>query len=265
MQPKYKKSLGQNFLVDKNVQNKIIEYCNFDRNDIVLEIGPGRGEITHLLLDRVREVMAVEIDAQLCEVLRDKFGSYQNFKLENQDILKVNLADLLNSSKKFKLKVIGNLPYYISTPIITKLIEHRRYIDTIFLTLQKELGLRLAAKPHSKDYSAFSCYLQFYTEPEMFFFIKNSSFWPKPKVDSCFMRIKILPKPRVKVRDERSFFKVIRTSFGMRRKLLRNNLTTIYSQEKVDEVFKKFKIDSNSRAEDLSLKDFAGLSNYLNI
>lgn len=267
MQPKYKKSLGQNFLVDKNVQNKIIEYCNFDRNDIVLEIGPGRGEITQLLLDKVKEVKAIEIDSQLCKVLRNKFGSYQNFKLENQDILKVDLASLLKSRNISleKLKVIGNLPYYISTPIITKLIEHRKYIDAIFLTLQKELGMRLAAKPHSKDYGSFSCYLQFYTEPEILFFIKNSSFWPKPKVDSCFLRIKILPKPKIKVKNEKLFFKVIRTSFGMRRKLLRNNLTTICSQEKVDEVFKKFKIAPNSRAEDLSLKDFARLSNYLDI
>lgn len=261
MQPKYKKSLGQNFLIDKNVRNKIIEQCNLNRNDVVLEIGPGRGEITHLLLDKVKEVRAVEIDSGLCEVLRKQFSAYQNFKLFNRDILKVDLTDLLNSSEK--LKVIGNLPYYISTPIITKLIEHRKYIDTIFLTLQKELGLRLAAKPHSKDYSAFSCYLQFYTEPEMFFSIKNTSFWPKPKVDSCFMRIKILSKPKVKVKDEESFFKVIRLSFRMRRKLLKNNLATIYSQEKVEEVFKKLKIAPNLRAEDLSLKDFAKLSAYL--
>lgn len=263
MQPKYKKSLGQNFLVDKNVQNKIVEYCNFNRDDIVLEIGPGRGEITHLLLDKVKEVRAIEIDAQLCEVLRNKFGSYQNFKLENKDILKVHLVNLLNSSEKFK--VIGNLPYYISTPIITKLIENRKYIDTIFLTLQKELGLRLIANPHSKDYGSFSCYLQFYTKPEILFFIKNSSFWPKPKVDSCFLKIKILHRPKIKVKDERSFLKLIRTSFGMRRKLLKNNLAKVYSQEKVEGSFRKLKVDSNARAEDLSLKDFAGLSNYLNI
>ena len=174
MRPKPKKSLGQNFLVDKNIQEKIIQSGNLKKSDVVLEIGPGRGELTSLLLERVKKVIAVEIDSSLCAILRDKFSGYQNFELINQDILKFVIRDFIKNDKK--LKVIANLPYYISTPIITHLFEHREVIKEIYLTLQKELASRLTTGPGSKEYGSISCFIQFYSDAQILFPIKNTSF-----------------------------------------------------------------------------------------
>ncbi len=262
MRSKPKKSLGQNFLVDKNIQEKIIRSCDLKEADTVLEIGPGRGELTQALLDRAKKVIAVEIDGELCAHLKEKFSSYANFVLINNDILKVGLSRLACGKGPGRLKVIANVPYYISTPIITHLLNHGKFIETIFITLQKELAARLAASAGSKSYGAFSCLVQFYAKPKILFSIKNSSFWPRPKVDSSFIELKILSAPPVQVRDESLFFKIIRSGFNQRRKLLKNNLGRELPEAKIRDCFRTAGIKQGARAEDLSLRDFARVSNF---
>lgn len=262
MRPKPKKSLGQNFLVDKNIREKIIQSGNLKKSDVVLEIGPGRGELTALLLEKVRKVIAVEIDPGLCAILRDKFSAYKNFELINQDILKCNIRDFIQKDKK--LKVVANLPYYISTPIITRLFKHKEVIKEIFLTLQKELASRLTTGPGSKEYGSISCFIQFYSNAQILFPIKNTSFWPAPKVDSCFLKLKILSKPKVRVISEQVFFKLVRAAFNQRRKSLKNSLGSLLPQPLLKDCLKSAKLKPGLRAEDLSLADFARLANCVN-
>lgn len=262
MRPKPKKSLGQNFLVDKNIQKKIIQSANLKKSDIVLEIGPGRGELTSFLLEKVRKVIAVEIDPGLCAILRDKFFAYKNFELINQDILKFNIRDFIQKGKK--LKVVANLPYYISTPIIAHLFEHRELIKEIYLTLQKELASRLTTGPGSKEYGSISCFIQFYSDAKILFPIKNTSFSPPPKVDSSFLKLKIHSKPKVKVSDEQLFFKLIRSAFNQRRKSLKNSLSSLLPEPLLTDCLKSVKLKSCLRAENLFLSDFARLVNCIN-
>jgi len=308
MRPKPKKNLGQNFLVDKNIREKIIQSAHLKKSDIVLEIGPGRGELTSLLLEKAQKVIAVEIDPGLCAILRDKFSAYQNFELINQDILKFNIGtvakcantchperspkgvaknidtdEILRSAVGFpqddksgishirgfiqknkKLKVIANLPYYISTPIITHLFKHREVIKEIFLTLQKELASRLTTRPGSREYGSISCFIQFYSDTQILFPIKNTSFWPAPKVDSCFLKLKVLSNPKVKVNDEQLFFKLIRAAFNQRRKYLKNSLGSLLPQPLLKDCLKSAQLKPILRAEDLSLADFARLANRVN-
>lgn len=262
MHPKPKKRLGQNFLTDKNIQEKIIKACKLKKTDIILEIGSGRGEITQHLLKDAKRVIAVEIDKELCELLTSKFSSSANFELLNQDILKTNLVDLRGQQGLGRLKVIANIPYYISTPIIAHLLDYNESIEVIYLTLQKELAVRLTAGPGNKSYGAFSCFVQFCARPKILFSIKPSSFWPRPKVDSCFVELKILPEPKVRVKSETFFFKLIRLAFNQRRKFLKNNLARIFPQSKVMGCFKETGLDADIRAENLSLSDFAKISDY---
>ncbi len=254
MRQKPKKNLGQNFLIDKNIQEKIINACCLKETDTVLEIGPGRGAITGLLLDMAKKVTAIEIDRALCTGLIEKFSGYPNFELLNQDILKADV------SKYGKLKVIANIPYYIATPIIAHLFQYRKHIEVICLMLQKELANRVAATPGTKDYGAFSCFVQFYSKAKILFPIKRSSFWPQPKVDSSFVELRILSKPSVKVKDEAFFFKMIRLAFQQRRKLLKNSLAQMAPQQRLIKYLKDIGIKQDARAEDVSLADYAKLA-----
>jgi 16S rRNA (adenine1518-N6/adenine1519-N6)-dimethyltransferase len=264
MPVKPKKSLGQNFLVDKNIQRKIISSCGFTPSDIVLEIGAGRGELTRLVAEQVNRVYALEIDRSLCGILEENAGDNANVKVINQDILKFNLEEYLEKGEdklKAKVKVVGNIPYYISSPVLERLIEFRHKIDVIFITVQKEFAKRVTAKEGTKEYGSFSCFTQYYTEPKALFFIKNTSFWPSPKVDSCFLRLKIRRMPAVKVTYEGEFFKIIRAAFNKRRKTLRNSLDAVLPRYKLNAFFEKYGVDANIRPEKLSLQDFANLAN----
>lgn len=260
MLAKPKKSLGQNFLTDKNILRKIIDACDFKLSDIVLEIGAGQGELTGFIADRVKELYAVELDSALYQALKNKFRDYKNVRLVNQDILKLPLRRYFGRLKS-KIKVVGNIPYYITTPILERLLEFSDLIDAIFMTVQKEFAKRAMAMAGSKVYGRLSCFVQYYTEPEACFLVKKGSFLPKPKVDSCFLRLKIRRTPPFKVRNERLFFKVIRAAFGQRRKTLRNSLEGTTALEKLALFFKRYNIDNNIRPEDLSLEDFANLVN----
>lgn len=262
MHPKPKKSLGQNFLTDKNIQEKIVKACKLKKTDIILEIGSGRGELTQHLLKTAKRVLAVEVDKVLCELLTSKFSSSANFELISKDILKTTLVDLRGQQGLGRLKVIANIPYYISTPIIAHLLDYNESIEFIYLTLQKELAARLTAGPGNKSYGAFSCFVQFYTQPKILFSIKRSSFWPRPKVDSCFLELKILPVPKVEVKNETFFFKLIRLAFNQRRKLLKNSLAGLFPQVRITDCLKAIGLKQKIRAEDLSLSDFARMADY---
>jgi 16S rRNA (adenine1518-N6/adenine1519-N6)-dimethyltransferase len=253
-----KKHLGQDFLVDANIQRKIIEACELGTSDIVLEIGSGRGELTGFLADNSKKVYAVELDGFLCKILKDKFSSYDNIEILNLDILDLNLKKYFGKTGQ-RIKVVGNIPYYITTPIIAHLLKAREVIDSIFLTVQKEFARRITAKVGSKDYGAFSCFIQYYTEPKVIFSIKKSSFWPRPRVDSCFIKLSVRHKSIFEIENEEFLFRIIRLAFNQRRKTLRNSLSTIVKKETLETFFSEFNIPANIRPEQLSLKYFVNL------
>lgn len=260
MYTKPKKSLGQNFLIDKNIRNKIINACGFRSCDTVLEIGSGRGELTALIAKEAGSVIATEIDSELCKLLKSSLGDHPNIEIINRDILKFNLG-IHSGIKGKKIKVVGNIPYYISSPIIEHLLKFKDKIETIFITVQKEFGKRVNAKPGSKDYGSFSCFVQYYASSKILFIIKKNSFYPAPKVDSCFLRLDILDKISYPVKDEKYFFSLIRAAFNKRRKTLKNSLCGFVTRQKLELFFSSYKINPNIRPDDLSLSDFANLSN----
>ncbi|MDD2680395.1 MAG: 16S rRNA (adenine(1518)-N(6)/adenine(1519)-N(6))-dimethyltransferase RsmA, partial [Candidatus Omnitrophica bacterium] len=227
-----KKSLGQNFLIDENIRRKIIACLGLKPSDIVLEIGPGRGELTQAISQRVNKIFGLEIDKRLYSLLDSSFaGTNKNIKLINSDILKFDIAGFLRREKiRGRIKVFGNIPYYISSPIIEQLLKFRERIESVFITVQKEFAARVAALPGSKVYGSFSCFTQYYTSPRVIFNISRNCFRPLPKVDSSFLELKIRKKPAVQVKDERLFFKIIRGSFNQRRKTLRNSLSGIVAE-----------------------------------
>ncbi|MFA5089517.1 MAG: 16S rRNA (adenine(1518)-N(6)/adenine(1519)-N(6))-dimethyltransferase RsmA [Candidatus Omnitrophota bacterium] len=256
-----KKRLGQNFLVDKNIRRKIVDSCGFKPGDTVIEIGAGRGELTGLIAKRVKFIYALEFDTDLCGILKEALAGYPNIKIINQDIIKTNF-NIFAATAKTKLMVVGNIPYYITTPIIKQLLFYRKKIKNIFLTVQKEFARRVTASAGSKEYGSLTCFLNYYLEPRILFIIKKSSFLPAPKVDSCFLSLSPR-KPPVKVKDEELFFNIIRSSFAKRRKTLRNSLEGVVSEQDLDMFFKKYGIDRNIRPEDLRLEDFARLTNHI--
>ena len=254
-----KKRLGQNFLVDKNMQRKIISACGLQVSESVLEIGAGRGEMTGLLAAGSKEVYALEIDHRLYALLGQKYKNASGLTILHQDILQFDIARFCRAKAITKLKVIGNIPYYITTPIIEHLLEHRSCIDTIFLTVQKEFGRRIASGPGTKDYGSFSCFVHYYAQPEILCVIPRTCFKPQPKVDSCFLKLTLRPQPRVQVKDEQYLFSVIRTAFNQRRKTLKNSLCDVIPASIMDEFFNRYGINRSIRAEMLSLEDFAHL------
>jgi len=253
------KRLGQNFLVDQNIQKKIIDTADISKDDTVLEIGPGLGALTGELCNRAKKVSAIEKDKRFCGVLGQSLFRdcpLRNLELIHGDILKYNWCNVT------RLKIIGNLPYYISSPILVKLIENRNTIDSINITVQKEFAERLAAKPGTKAYGSITCFLQFYARVEKKFTIKNSAFYPIPKVDSCFLKIKIREKPLF-VTDEELLFKIIRASFEKRRKTILNSLHSsgkFRSKEILSMQLEKIGISINRRPETLSLQEFVNIT-----
>jgi len=261
---KPKKSLGQNFLFDKNIREKIIRSCDLGAEDIVLEIGSGTGILTSRLAEHVKQIFAVEIDKNLHGFLEENLKNCGNCSLIKGDILKLDINKFLKEQGiTRKIKVIGNIPYYISSPIIEYLIKYRGNLDSVFLTVQKEFGRRMAASPGSKDYSSFSCFVQYYALTKILFEIKRGSFRPEPKVDSVFLKLKLRETPAVKVEDEELFFKLIRSAFGQRRKTLRNSLESLTGKETLENFFKESGLNRNARPETLSLDNFALMSKIL--
>ena len=259
MHIKPKKSLGQNFLVDRNIRGKILNACGLNADDTVLEIGAGKGELTELIAERVKFVYALEIDKRFFDVLISGPRLHTNIKFINADILKFDLSKIKPTGGK--LIVFGNIPYYISSPIIEHMFKYRKLISDIFLTVQKEFAERVVASAGTKTYGSFSCFAQYYSSPKIIFNISKGCFRPQPKVDSAFLRLSIRKDPPVSVDDENNLFRVIRAAFNKRRKTLRNSLEGILPKAELEDFLLKNSLDKNIRPERLTLEEFAKLSN----
>ena len=265
---KANKKLGQNFLVDDNVINNAVEAAELSKSSLVIEIGPGLGTLTTKLLEKAGKVIAVELDERMVKILNERFSLYDNFTLINDDILKVNLKEIISENlKEFsEVKIVANLPYYITTPIIMKLLEERLGIDCIIVMVQKEVADRITAEPGEKLSGAITYSVNYYAEPEEIQFVHKNSFIPAPEVDSEVIRLKLRKEPPVKLEDEELFFKIIKASFMQRRKTLKNGLNNsglIKDKDSLNEIFKELGLDENIRGEKLTLEQFANLSNLI--
>lgn len=261
----FKKSFGQNFLTDGNILHKIIEAAQLTKDDNVLEIGPGIGSLTQYLSEAAREVLAVEIDRKLLPILEDTLRSYKNVQVIQGDILKSNLQALIENfaDKSLPIKVVANLPYYITTPILMHLIESEIPFDSLVVMMQKEVADRISAKPNSKAYGSLSIAVQYYMEAEVAFQVPRTVFIPAPNVDSGILRMTRRREPLVAVADEPFFFKVIKIAFAHRRKTLLNNLQMAFGREQREKILvaiAQSNLTENRRAESLAIEDFARLS-----
>lgn len=257
-----KKRLGQNFLIDNNVRDNILDALSVEKDSVVVEIGAGFGAMTFGLADRCGKLFAVEKDRRTCAIMRPFFEERKNITLVNADILKTELSAL--TGRRRHITVFGNIPYYISTPIIEKMIEQKRCIDSLYIVMQEELVNRIISPPGPKEYGSLSCFVQFHAEPKKLFKIKKNSFYPKPKVGSCLLKLKMLRTPSVRVRDEGLMFRIIRKAFSQRRKKAVNPLSesefSPINREEWKKILEACGIDASSRAENLSLLDYAHLA-----
>ncbi len=257
----FKKKFGQNFIIDENIINNIVTKANVDKDTLVIEIGPGAGSLTYFLAKFAKNVLCYEIDTTLKEILRDNLKEYDNVEVIYNDFLKVNVLDDIKKYEYKKLYVIANLPYYITTPIIIKLIEDDINVDKIVVMVQKEVGDRFKAVPGTKDYSSLSVFLSYYYNIKKIMDVSKNVFIPKPNVDSIVVEFNKKEK-KLNVMDEQLFFKLIKDSFEFKRKTLKNNLKN-YDLEKIDKVLKKHKLDLSVRAEQISLELFVEIANGL--
>lgn len=258
---KANKKLGQNFLISDDIVNQIIMEAEVSKEDTIIEIGPGLGALTAKLAENAKEVIAIELDDNMINVLKERFSLYQNVQIIHGDVLKVNLQELIEN--KTNVKIVANLPYYITTPIVMKLLEDKLNIEQITVMVQKEVGERFTALPNGKEYGAITVSINYYTEPTIVIDVPRDNFNPIPDVDSCVVNLKIR-KEHIKLKDEKMFFKVIKAAFSQRRKNIGNSLTGIgKSKQEIKEMLDKLKIDSNLRAENLSIETFAKISDYI--
>jgi len=254
-----KKTLGQNFLKDMPSIAKIADRARIRPGDLVLEIGPGLGHLTRVLADRAQKVLAVELDVRLIPLLLREFAERRNVEIVHADALEYPYGSLTG-----KWKVVANLPYYISTPIIQKLLRHRIKFDTLTLMLQKEVAERIASPPGRKEYGFLSVLVQLYAEPHIEFIVPAEAFTPKPEVDSAVITLDIRRTPAAPLKDEAYFFRVVKTAFSQRRKTLGNSLKQLkVSKERLAAAFDKTGINLSRRAETLSVQEFAALSDFL--
>jgi 16S rRNA (adenine1518-N6/adenine1519-N6)-dimethyltransferase len=254
-----KKSLGQNFLRDPHYLRRIAEAARINASDPILEIGPGLGHLTRVLLGLAGHVLAIEVDDRLIPRLRREFSIAENFTLIHADALEYDYSSLTGT-----WKVVGNLPYYVATPIIQKLIEHRTRFSSITIMLQREVAERIAAPPGGKQYGYFSVLVQFYAEPRIEFNVPPGAFTPKPEVNSSVITLTIRDRPAADVKDEAFFFHMVKAAFSQRRKTLRNSLKQLETpREKMEAVFGSTGIDLGRRAETLSIAEFGALADFL--
>jgi dimethyladenosine transferase len=251
-----KKKYGQNFLNDSSLSDKILDIASIDKNTEVLEIGPGLGFLTKKLITNSKFLTSFEIDDDLIPILKKNFGKYENFDLVHKDFLEVDLSEFLRNKKN--VKVVANIPYYITSPIINKLIEYRENISEIYLMVQKEVAERISSKPHSKNMSLLTHAVQFYAEAEYLFTVPKEKFDPIPKVDSAFLGIKILKDKKYESQIlEKKYFKYLREAFSNKRKSISNNLSNLgFSKDFVKECLKKVGKTELARAEEFSVQEF---------
>ena len=257
------KSLGQNFIVDHSVTRDIVNGADLTDEDLVIEIGPGVGTLTAQMLNKAKRVVAIELDDRLIPVLQNELGSHEKFTLIHNDALRVDFSEIIGDEKSVKL--VANLPYYVTTPIILKLLKEKHKFKSLTIMIQKEVAERMNAEPGSKDYSALSLIVQYYCNTEIIRLVPPQCFIPRPKVDSIVIRLDRLSEPKVKVQNEKLFFDVIRNSFNMRRKTLWNGLKNMgLSKEDLEAAFNEAEIDLKRRGETLSIQEFGLLSDKIN-
>lgn len=264
------KSLGQNFLTDKNIIDRIIEGSQITENDLVIEIGPGVGVITREAAAAASKVIAVEIDSNLIPILEETLGDLDNVEVINRDILKTDLNRLIEEEKAADpqitgVRIIGNLPYYITTPIIMKILEDGVKADSMTVMMQKEVGDRIMAEEGSKARGALSVAVQYYCTVEKIVSVPKDVFVPAPKVDSIVLRLDIRKEKAVDLEDDRYFFRAVKSGFGQRRKTLLNSLSSEgnFSKEEIGEILQSAGIDPKRRAETLSMDEFADIANLM--
>ncbi len=260
----FKKGLGQNFLTSAAVIDKIVDAADCENG--VIEIGPGFGVLTHALSEKSKKVVSVEIDERLVEVLEYTLSDCDNVKIINADVLKTDLKKIIRDEfGGVKISVAANLPYYITTPIIIKLIEDKLPLDSIVVMVQKEVAQRICAMPSTKDYGAISVLCQYYAEPSVVTEVKASLFVPPPKVDSAVLKLKLRDRPPVITNDETMFFKCVKAAFSKRRKTLLNCLSSFFGMDKglLTEAMERINIAPSRRGETLTLQEFAALADML--
>jgi len=266
----FKKSLGQNFLIDVNILRKIIASSGITKESGIIEIGPGIGSLTEQLAIAARKVVAFEIDGRLLPILDNTLAPYENVKIVNEDFLKTDLKQIISSYfENFKnIHVVANLPYYVTTPIIFHLLEQTTKIDSMTVMLQKEVAERIAAKPGTKEYGSLSIAVQYYANPTMMMDVPKTVFIPQPNVISSVLQLKMRQSPLVKVKDEKLFFEIVKASFLHRRKTIRNNLVQFYkgklTKDEINNFLQRAEIDGSRRGESLTIQEFALLANEIN-
>ncbi|MUT67721.1 16S rRNA (adenine(1518)-N(6)/adenine(1519)-N(6))-dimethyltransferase RsmA [Paenibacillus sp. NEAU-GSW1] len=261
----FKKSLGQNFLIDQNILHKIVSAAGLDKTKGALEIGPGIGALTQHLAAEAGKVTAVEIDPRLIPILRDVLETEEHVEVVHGDVLKLDLKKLFEErfADMSGVSVVANLPYYVTTPILMKLLEEKLPLENIVVMIQKEVAERMAAKPGGKEYGSLSVAVQYYCEPSIVCTVPHTVFIPQPNVDSAVIKLALRDKPPVDVTDEAHYFRIVQASFAQRRKTLANNLTAFVGKERREELtqlLNSIGIDPVRRGETLSLEEFARIS-----
>ncbi len=258
-----KKKFGQNFLKDERILASIRDISECDKDTLVIEVGPGLGGLTELLCEKAGFVLAYEIDSDLIDILHNNLSKYNNFKIVNKDILEVDVNNDIDEYDFKKLYLVANLPYYITTPIITKILTEIERISRIVVLLQKEVAHRLAGKPSTKDYGAITLAIEYRGKAKVMLEVNRNAFIPAPNVDSSVLRIDIYDEKKYFPKDEKLFFDLIRLSFNQRRKTLVNNLMESYDKSFILEMLKDCNYKETIRAEELSIDDFIKLSDYI--
>lgn len=263
---KFTKSLGQNFLIDDNIVDKIVAGAGIGPGDKIIEVGPGIGTLTREMASRAEALMAVEIDKNLIPILADTLGDYDNVKIVNEDIIKADIRGLIDENLSGgPVKLVANLPYYITTPIIMRFLEENINVTDIVVMVQKEVAERMNAQPGGKDFGALSVAVQYYCDTEIVVKVPRHLFVPQPNVDSIVIALRIRPERKYKVDDEDLYFKVVKAAFGQRRKTLLNSISSMgnLAKDQVKEALEEAGIDPKRRGETLSLDEFAILSNVI--
>lgn len=264
------KNLGQNFLINEEVVKNIVGCSNIEKEDLVIEIGPGLGTLTKYLLEKAGKVICIELDTKMLQILEDRFSLYNNFELINNDVLKVDLKNIIKKEKEeYKIKnvkIVANLPYYITTPIIMKLLEEELELESITVMIQKEVADRLIATPGEKNTGAITYSVYYYADSEAIMEVPNSSFIPEPEVTSKVIKLNIRKEPAVKPKDKEKMFKIIKYAFMQKRKTLLNSLTNngvFKNKTQGTEILNSLGIKENVRPKELTLEQFEKISNIL--